>query len=384
MSLSADKPNKPAVSSNWEALKKSIGANNGPRGIKRKRGGFHERTSNTIQNVPNKTATSGENEEIESFPRGNTYAEVVRSTAKASAHTVTEPVTKRPKTVTDEMRSLVLGTLSKSQEAEQGKYVALDCEMVGVGPNGSQSSLARVSVVNYHGAVLLDKFVRQMERVTDYRTRWSGIRPKDLQGAEEFKVVQAEVAKLMDDRIVVGHALSHDMQALLLSHPHHHTRDTQTYAELRKLAKTKQPALRKLIQLELGLDIQAGEHDSITDARASMALFRLHKNAWDRTLPASHHLLAKDGKGRPGKGKTESDNVGGRKGISSGLSVVTRVKEKNGVVSTRMSGKGRKHVEEEDGGSVRTRTESAWWETLTEDGKQHNMKGRKASLRMRT
>lgn len=61
-----------------------------------------------------------------------------------------------------------------------GKYLGLDCEMVGVGIDGSESSLARVSLVNYHGAVILDEYVRQKERVVDYRTKWSGIRPKDL------------------------------------------------------------------------------------------------------------------------------------------------------------------------------------------------------------
>ena len=52
--------------------------------------------------------------------------------------------------------------------------------MVGVGPNGSESSLARVSLVNYHGAVILDEYVRQRERVTDYRTFVSGIRASDM------------------------------------------------------------------------------------------------------------------------------------------------------------------------------------------------------------
>jgi RNA exonuclease 4 len=61
-----------------------------------------------------------------------------------------------------------------------GKYVALDCEMVGVGINGEESSLARVSLVNFNGAVLLDEFVRQRERVVDYRTRFSGVRERDL------------------------------------------------------------------------------------------------------------------------------------------------------------------------------------------------------------
>jgi hypothetical protein len=52
--------------------------------------------------------------------------------------------------------------------------------MVGVGIEGSESSLARVSLVNFHGAVILDELVRQKERVVDYRTQWSGIRESDM------------------------------------------------------------------------------------------------------------------------------------------------------------------------------------------------------------
>lgn len=68
-----------------------------------------------------------------------------------------------------------------------GKYVAIDCEMVGVGEGGIASALARVSLVNYHGAVLLDTYVKPMERVTDYRTFVSGIEPKHLKdGKQEY------------------------------------------------------------------------------------------------------------------------------------------------------------------------------------------------------
>lgn len=45
---------------------------------------------------------------------------------------------------------------------------------------GDESSLARVSVVNYYGYVLLDAFVRQRERVTDWRTAVSGVRESDM------------------------------------------------------------------------------------------------------------------------------------------------------------------------------------------------------------
>lgn len=52
--------------------------------------------------------------------------------------------------------------------------------MVGVGPEGLENSLARVSLVNYHGAIILDEFVRQRERVVDYRTFVSGVRAEDM------------------------------------------------------------------------------------------------------------------------------------------------------------------------------------------------------------
>jgi len=51
----------------------------------------------------------------------------------------------------------------------------MDCEMVGVGPEGKESVLARVSIVNYYGNVILDKFVLPREKVVDYRTHVSGI-----------------------------------------------------------------------------------------------------------------------------------------------------------------------------------------------------------------
>ena len=52
--------------------------------------------------------------------------------------------------------------------------------MVGVGPEGIESTLARVSIVNYHGSIILDEFVRPREKVTDYRTWVSGVREEDL------------------------------------------------------------------------------------------------------------------------------------------------------------------------------------------------------------
>lgn len=98
----------------------------------------------------------------------------------------------------------------------------MDCEMVGVGIDGIESSLARVSLVNFYGVVLLDEFVRQRERVVDYRTQFSGVREEDMIRAKPFDEVQKQVADILEDRILVGHAVHNDLHVshLVTCHPY--------------------------------------------------------------------------------------------------------------------------------------------------------------------
>ena len=77
--------------------------------------------------------------------------------------------------------------------------------------NGEMCIARRVCVVNQAGNVLLDEYVKQKERVTDYRTRFSGIRPADLVGAPSLEAVQAKVAGMFKGRIVVGHSITNDL-----------------------------------------------------------------------------------------------------------------------------------------------------------------------------
>lgn len=66
------------------------------------------------------------------------------------------------------------------RDSGPARCVAIDCEMVGVGPRGRNSQLARVSIVDGMLNCVYDKFVKPREAVTDYRTKFSGIRPNDL------------------------------------------------------------------------------------------------------------------------------------------------------------------------------------------------------------
>lgn len=80
------------------------------------------------------------------------------------------------------------------------KILAIDCEMVGTGPKGSISQLARCSLVSYCGDVVYDKYIKPAAPVTDYRSRWSGIRPRDLANATPYAEARKEVRKLVSRR----------------------------------------------------------------------------------------------------------------------------------------------------------------------------------------
>jgi RNA exonuclease 4 len=174
----------------------------------------------------------------------------------------------------------------KNAVGEVTDVVALDCEMVGVGVDGAESVLAQVCIVNEHGAVIYNQRVQTVERVIDYRTEYSGIRPRDLKahtGALPFAQVQKEVAEIVENKVLVGHALSNDLRALMLTHPRHLLRDTARYRPLQRAPK-KPHALRYLTKTILGVTIQEGEHDPAEDARAALLLYKHLKKDWERWM----------------------------------------------------------------------------------------------------
>lgn len=143
------------------------------------------------------------------------------------------------------------GTSQNDEESKSAEHyygdaavVGLDCEMVGGGRGGWKSLLARCSVVTLDRVpserddvsgsgglardlvVLYDKYVVPRERITDYRTEWSGITKdtySDRSGSAipvvSFHQCQNEVSRLFSSLggrrvVVVGHALENDFEAL--------------------------------------------------------------------------------------------------------------------------------------------------------------------------
>lgn len=181
---------------------------------------------------------------------------------------------------------------------EKSRYIALDAEMVGIGPSGSYSRLARIALIDYDGNTLYDTMVRVEERVTDYRTFVSGITEADITSdrAVSFDVAQSTVRQLIHNKIVVGHGLKNDFKVLGLSHPWYDIRDTAKYEPFMKVPEQQDynpnnatlvpKKLRILAKDKLGLDIQVEgcPHSPVEDALAALELYKRHRLKWEKAM----------------------------------------------------------------------------------------------------
>jgi len=182
---------------------------------------------------------------------------------------------------------------------EKARRIALDCEMVGIGPGGCLSRLARVCVVDWDGDVLYDTCVQVVETVTDYRTFVSGITAEDLcsEHAVSYDEARAAVATLLRGKVLVGHGLKNDLGVLALSHPWQDVRDTARYEPFMRpvdpssvcnpLWATHVPKKLKVLALDkLGMVIQeeGRPHSPEDDAVAALELYKKHRGKWEKAV----------------------------------------------------------------------------------------------------
>jgi len=171
--------------------------------------------------------------------------------------------------------------------------------MVGIGPGGHQSCLARVSLVNWEGETIYDSCVKVVEKVTDYRTFVSGITEEDLLSDEavSFDEAQSAVASLLEGKILVGHGLKNDFWVLALSHPWYAIRDTAKYEPFMKVVDPCDPCnptgathipkkLKVLAKDKLGMIIQeeGKPHSPVDDAVAALELYKKHRGKWEKAI----------------------------------------------------------------------------------------------------
>lgn len=278
------------LSSNWKKLQAKLEADKKRQapsnGVKRKRNQDEISTSkkqerDAEESIAGKSKDRKMNDSAVHTSRPRSKSQPGKGEANSKAD-----VESRPSTSHDSKPAAPPAKVNEgvSETTIPGRYIALDCEMVGVGPAPDQDSqLARISLINYHGDQVYDSYVLPQMPVTDYRTPVSGIRRHHLRPgyARPFKEVQKDVSVFLDGRVLVGHAVGNDLKMLMLSHPKRDIRDTARHQPFRERAMGKTPSLRKLAKELLGLDIQTGEHSSIEDARVAMLLYKREKDAFD-------------------------------------------------------------------------------------------------------
>jgi len=176
-------------------------------------------------------------------------------------------------------------------EEQIQQYLALDCEMVGVGADGRQSALARVTIIDWHGSVLMDELVQQQQVVTDYRTFVSGITAEDLDRAElDFATCQQRVQQLLKGKVLVGHGLKSDLRVLGITHPWYNTRDTAKYEPFQQVRFDDgvlwPRSLKDLCRVHLNRDVQVqGQpHCPHEDALAALDLYRHVSSQWEKAM----------------------------------------------------------------------------------------------------
>ncbi|KAI3656674.1 hypothetical protein MP638_002622 [Amoeboaphelidium occidentale] len=191
-----------------------------------------------------------------------------------------EVITKDVKEEEEEEEVTTTTATTTATPKKIGKYLALDCEMVGTYSGKSrslvqqQSSLARVSIVDYELQTVLDLYVKPKDYIVDYRTPVSGIKPHHiLRHGVEFEEAQQKVYDLIKDRIIIGHDIKHDLSALKLKQIQ--CIDTQKLYHQR--TGMKKAGLKKLAKELLGIKIQDGMHCSVEDAKITMSIFKILK-----------------------------------------------------------------------------------------------------------
>ncbi|KAL0054988.1 hypothetical protein WJX82_005488 [Trebouxia sp. C0006] len=145
--------------------------------------------------------------------------------------------------------------------------------------------LARVSVVRGEGPAAgspaIDDYIRSLEPISDYLTKWSGLVPGDLDPKVSphylttMKKAYLKLRYLVDSGcIFVGHDLRHDFKSINIIVPPQQVIDTVFLFHFKRQRKL---SLRFLAGYLLGEDIQQNTHDSIEDARTAVKLYQKYK-----------------------------------------------------------------------------------------------------------
>ncbi|XP_050235638.1 RNA exonuclease 4 isoform X2 [Mercurialis annua] len=188
-----------------------------------------------------------------------------------------------------ELKSCLSGSNGESETyvGKGGEAVAIDCEMVGGGSDGTLNLCASVCLIDEDENIIFHTYVQPQIPVTNYRYEVTGLTEEHLRDAMPLKEVQDNILKILYNgeavgkarldggmaRLLVGHSLDHDLDCLQLFYPGHLLRDTVKYRPLMKTNLVSH-SLKYLTQIYLGYNIQIEVHDPYEDCVSVMRLYK--------------------------------------------------------------------------------------------------------------
>ncbi|CAG9461044.1 unnamed protein product [Pedinophyceae sp. YPF-701] len=194
-----------------------------------------------------------------------------------------------------------MGVRKRRRSPPLRDFFAVDTERVLVSTRNEADGLAHVCIVDSDGNTVYNAYCRPEWPVVDYRTQFSGITWRHIDGAPGIHEVRREVRRILDrdDVYVVGHDLKTDLPAMGLGHvPAWRQRDTALYPPLMQVDDAGRVYPRKLRDLalsELNWDIQCGAHDAEEDAQAAMDIYVRHRGGWESRMQSGGDVRVKRG-----------------------------------------------------------------------------------------